>query len=476
VAVAVQTNGTLLADRYRVIRRLGSGGAATVFLCEDQRLGREVAVKRMHADSPEDMARRLHREARLGASLNHPNLVSVFDTVTYDEGVLIIMEYVDGETLADALGRGPLETERALEVIRGVASALDHAHSHGVVHRDVKPGNVLLGHGGSVKLADLGIGTAADHTRITKSGTVLGTPSYMAPEQVEGAKAGPAADVYSLATVAYEMLTGKKARTGRTPLEVAHRAATEPPPDLRDDWPGAPATAAEALKRAMARDPRHRPQSAGELADELSHALGRSVHATRIAATAPLPHVTRREPLASPLLRGGRKFPRWVPVLALLIACGVAALAIATSGGGGSESGSQDGASGSTRPQSTSQPTRSPQPTAADRGRALNAQGKALIDAGQPAQAIPILEQAVKAFPADARGTDINYAYALFNLADAYLKAGQPEKAIPLLEQRLKIPNQTDVVQAELDRALAAAGQSPAPGGKRKGKKKHGGD
>src|SRR5215210_6207614 len=136
--------GTLsFAGRYRVVRRLGAGGMATVYLAEDERLGRRVAVKRLHADSPEDVAQRFAREARLGASLNHPNLVSVYDTVTDDDGVLIVMELVRGESLADALREGPLETEDALAVVRDVASALDHAHSHGVVHRDVKPANVL---------------------------------------------------------------------------------------------------------------------------------------------------------------------------------------------------------------------------------------------------------------------------------------------------------------------------------------------
>ena len=212
--MAVQSNGALLADRYRVVRRLGSGGAATVLLCEDQRLGRLVAVKRLHTGSPEEMARRLHREARLGASLNHPNLVSVFDTETYDEGVLIVMEYVEGETLGDALRRGPLPMRQALDVIRALAAALDHAHSHGVVHRDVKPGNVLLGPAGVVKLADLGIGIATDNTRITRTGIALGTPAYMAPEQIEAGRVTPAADVYALGALSFELLSGAQGLPG----------------------------------------------------------------------------------------------------------------------------------------------------------------------------------------------------------------------------------------------------------------------
>jgi serine/threonine protein kinase len=493
--VAVQTNGSLLADRYRVIKRLGSGGAATVFLCEDQRLGRKVAVKRMHADSPQDMARRLHREARLGASLNHPGLVSVFDTVTYDEGVLVIMEYVEGETLAEALKRGPLGTRRALEVVRGVAAALDHAHSHGIVHRDVKPANVLLGKDGAVKLVDLGISKAAGQTRITRSGTVLGTPAYMAPEQVEGTAVTPAADVYALGAMAYEMLSGRKARTGKTPIEVAHKAAMEPPPDLRNAWPEAPRAAAAAIKKAMAREPEGRQATAGEFAEQLSAAIGgtpREEPTQRTQAMRPVGH------LLEPVPR--RRIPAWVPALALLAIVGTVAGVIATSGGGGgvdSSSGSAASTSKKAHKRSTSKhktsstpatqaPAASGQttpqqqtgtPPSSTDPAALNDQGKTLIDSGRPAEAIPILQRAVAGYPPDQRGS-IPYGYALFNLADAYVRAGQPDKAIPLLEQRLKIPDQTDVVQAELDRARAAVGQEP-PGARGKGhdkKKPKGGD
>src|SRR5215212_11984807 len=230
----VRTTRALLAGRYRVIDRVGSGGMATVLLAEDERLGRQVAVKRLHAESPEDTARRFRREARLGASLNHPNLVAVYDIVTDDEDVLIVMEYVDGETLRDALERAPLPPKRAVEVLRGIAAAIDHAHSEGIIHRDVKPANILLGSDGRVKLADLGIATAVEGSRITMAGTVLGTASYMAPEQLEGVAPGPAADVYSLAVVAWESLCGCRAYDGKTPLEIAHRKAIEPPPSLLD--------------------------------------------------------------------------------------------------------------------------------------------------------------------------------------------------------------------------------------------------
>jgi eukaryotic-like serine/threonine-protein kinase len=269
----VASKGTLLGGRYRVVGTLGAGGMATVFLCEDERLGREVAVKRLHAHSPTQTARRFMREAKLGASLNHPNLVTVYDTVTDEDAVLIVMELVRGESLADALRRGPLGTDRALGMVRDLAGALDHAHGHGVIHRDVKPANVLLREDGMTKLVDLGIATAADHTRITQSGILLGTAAYMAPEQLDGREVGPATDRYALAVLAFEALSGARARSGRTPLEIAHQIANDGPPDLREVWDKAPPEAAEVLCRAMAIDPEDRPGSAGELADELEKAL-----------------------------------------------------------------------------------------------------------------------------------------------------------------------------------------------------------
>ena len=248
-------DGALLADRYRVLRRLGSGGMGTVLLCRDERLHREVAVKRLHSASPKEIEYRFVREARLGASLNHPHLVTVFDTLTDDEGVLIVMEYVDGEALSAAIKRGPLPPEHVTRIATEVGSALDYAHDNGVVHRDVKPPNVLLRGDGSALLADLGIATAADETRITRSGTVLGSAAYMAPEQLDGHRAGPPADVYALGAVLFEALTGKRARTGRTPMEIVQDANGKPPPDLREHLPTAPAAAADVLRRALDRDP-----------------------------------------------------------------------------------------------------------------------------------------------------------------------------------------------------------------------------
>jgi eukaryotic-like serine/threonine-protein kinase len=271
--MALASRDRLLADRYRVLGRLGAGGMAVVVLAEDERLGRKVAVKRLHAESPVDAGRRFEREAKLGASLNHPNIVAVYDIVTDDEGVLIVMEYVDGRTLRLDMDAGPMRPARAIEVLCGMAAALDHAHAHGVVHRDVKPANVLIAaRDGAVKLTDLGIATAAERTNITRSGDVLGTAAYMAPERLDGHAGGPPVDVYATAAVAFEMLSGRKAVTGKTAIEVARRVLEAPPPDLADVVPGTPRGVAEALKRGLAKDPDERQTTVGELVRELSAA------------------------------------------------------------------------------------------------------------------------------------------------------------------------------------------------------------
>jgi eukaryotic-like serine/threonine-protein kinase len=269
---------------------------ATVFLAEDEQLGRLVAIKRLHGESTDEVARRFQREARLGAALNHPNVVAVYDIASDDEGTLIVMEYVEGETLRDEVSDGPLPPERAIAILRGVAAALDYAHENGVVHRDVKPANVLIRQDGTVKLADLGIATAAEQSKITRPGSVLGTAAYMAPERLDGRPGGPAVDVYALAAVAFEMLGGRKAYEGTTPLEVAHKVVNEPTPDLRRVQPDAPAELAEALKRGLAWEPDERPATAGELVAAIEAALPEAAATAAIAPTAPLAAATAREP------------------------------------------------------------------------------------------------------------------------------------------------------------------------------------
>lgn len=262
---------TVFAGRYRAVRRLGSGGTATVFLARDVRLEREVAVKRVHgAEVTAATARRLWREARIMASLRHPNLVPVYDMVMDDDDLLLVMEYVRGETLADVLASAPLDWESTVALLDPVAAALDYVHGRGVVHRDLKPSNILVGAGGVVKVADLGLATAAEITKITPPGAILGTPAYMAPEQARPGAITPAADVYALATMIFEALGGSPPRRGRTVVAILAQATQEPPADLREHRPETPAAVAEALMRAMSPTPEERQGSASQLLRELA--------------------------------------------------------------------------------------------------------------------------------------------------------------------------------------------------------------
>ena len=364
------TGDDLLAGRYRTLRLIGTGGMARVFLAEDQRLGRQVAVKRLHAHSPEDIARRFQREARLGAALNHPNLVAVYDVETDGESVLIVMEYVEGTTLAAELKAGALGVDRTVAIISDVAAALDAVHEKGIVHRDVKPANVLIRADGTAKLADLGIASAAEGTSITASGAVLGTAAYMAPEQVRGEGVGPQADIYALAALAYEALSGERAHQGDTPVQIAHSITDNPARDVRDSWPGAPAAVAAALMRGMALRPEDRPRHAGDLAAELrAAAAGAPDPPTEaLAPTA----ATRAEPAPAPTPRPApatthrsRSFPlAAITALALAVAAVALGFVLLSGGdeGGGDPTASETTAS---RPQATEtseEPSTAPAP------------------------------------------------------------------------------------------------------------------
>jgi len=457
IATQEISKGAKLAGRYRVLRSLGTGGMATVFLAEDERLGRQVAIKRLHTDAPKASLRRFRREARIGAALNHPNFVAVYDTLVIDEGALIVMECVQGSSLADLAGGRRMKPKRALPILRSVADALDHAHAEGVVHRDVKPANILVGETGTVKLADLGIARAIGATQITSEGSVVGTLPYMSPERLAGPGAGgPESDVYALAAVAYELLAG------RPPSEAAstEEATSRPPPDLLADWPGAPPAVAAVLERGLDPEPGGRQGSAGSLVDELETALlGGPEAETLLAPTERDTRPTLVQP--RPQGRGvGRGLSRGAAIG--LIGLGIAAVAAIAIGGGG-DGGSSD-LGGDSPPavaeEAKEKPAKEekapPEESAAASAAELNDLGFALINEGRYDEAIPVLERAVAAFPDGS--TDLTYAFALFNLGHALRLAGRPEEAIPILEQRLQIPNQTGEVRRELEAAIAAAG------------------
>jgi serine/threonine-protein kinase len=331
-----------------------------VVLAEDMRLGRRVALKQMNASGDSEALLRLRREALIGASVSHSNLVSIYDIVAAGGGeYVIVMEYVEGRTLGDELAGGHgLPAAEALSTLDGVAAGLDAIHAHGIVHRDVKPGNILLADNGDVKLADLGIASAPDRTHITAEGVILGTFGYMAPEQLDGKPATPATDVYALAAVAYEVLSGRKARSETNPVALAHAIVTRPAPDLRDAWPEAPAEAADLLIGAMAADPAARPQSATELTGRLRDALQRPatvpfrplptaptvVRAPPVAAAAaaadsvPARIEAPRPPRAAPVVRsGGSTQPSWraraLALLGLLLVAAIVGVVLLSSGG-----------------------------------------------------------------------------------------------------------------------------------------------
>ncbi len=286
---------------------------ASVFLAEDTELDRRVAIKRLHPDSGPESAPRFRREMRVAAGLSHPNIVTLFDAIEDDGAVLLVMEYVDGPSLAERLRDGPLAPATAMAILRPLAAAVDHLHEQGVIHRDVKPANVLLDRADRVKLADLGIASAGQATGITRTGSMLGTPAYMAPELFDGDPATAAADVFSVAAIAFEMFSGRRARESGTPAAIAVRAATAPPPDLRDDRPDEPALAA-VLARGMARDPAGRPATATALVDAIAAALREDERPARRRGrarprTAP-GRTARRRARAPPCAAGGRAVRR----------------------------------------------------------------------------------------------------------------------------------------------------------------------
>lgn len=259
--------GRILAGRYELTGRLGSGGMAAVWHARDRTLARDVAVKLLHPSLAEIPAysERFRREARNAAALSHPNIVAIYDTGTDDDTPYIVMELVEGTSLHELLrSRGPLPVERTARVGRAVLAALAHAHARGLVHRDVKPGNVLIASDGTMKVADFGIAKGlAEATELTQTGTLIGTASYLSPEQAGGGRATASSDLYALGCLLYECLAGSPPFSGDNPVAVAVQHRQAPVPSIRDRRPDVPQDLAAALERALAKDPAARFSSAG---------------------------------------------------------------------------------------------------------------------------------------------------------------------------------------------------------------------
>ena len=459
MAAAIGT-GELLKGRYRLERTLGRGGMAAVWLGHDEVLDRPVAVKVLSdtiAGDPGFVAR-FRREAQTAAALSHPNLAGVYDFSEEGERPYLVMQFVPGENLAALRERG--EGVDRDKLARELLEALEHIHAAGILHRDVKPANVIVEPSGTAKLIDFGIALPRDATALTSTGLVLGTERYAAPEVMEGQPASERSDLYS-AGVLLRSCDGRCSPALGSVIE----------------W-------------MTSRDPRARPASA-------SQALARLERSDRLGEPTqtfePSFARQRTEPESSPppppppsppaYTRSGSRRSRFGAIAAILgvLAAVLVVAAVVLSGG------SEEGRKGATaakqakakkatasKPEKQAEapaeeapaaeapveepPAAVPASSEADpsRGAELNEQGYSLIQAGEYEAAVPVLEEAVGAFPEGSE--DLAYAYALFNLGNALRLSGDPEAAIPILEQRLAIPNQTATVEEELEAARAETG------------------
>lgn len=266
----------VIADRYEVVSHIGQGGMADVFLAVDTILNRQVAIKILRADLSTDAVSilRFEREAQAAAALAHPNIVEIYDVGDYKGHHYIVMEYVTGKTLKQVIrSRGPLVNEEAVDIMKQLCSAISEAHSRGIIHRDIKPQNVIVKADGSIKILDFGIATAKGSMQLTQANNVMGSVHYLAPELAKGEAASPQSDIYALGIVLYEMLAGDVPFKADQAVQIALKHMREPMPDVRLINASVPQSIANVITRATAKDPNNRYGSCREMLQDISTCL-----------------------------------------------------------------------------------------------------------------------------------------------------------------------------------------------------------
>ncbi|MBV9820127.1 MAG: serine/threonine protein kinase [Solirubrobacterales bacterium] len=462
-----------MPDRYRLRRHVASGGMASVWCAEDLVLDRRVAIKILSERFAHDQlaVARFKREARAAARVGaHAHVVTVFDVgdAEPEDGedpgrAFIVMEYLPGGTVADALRIEAVRRHEAMRWLGEAASALDHAHDQGIVHRDIKPANFLLDLARVLHVGDFGIARLVSEETISSADELFGTAAYLSPEQALGRPATSASDRYALAVVAFELLTGERPFLARHFAGQARQHIHDEPPCASARDRSLPVAVDAVLRRGMAKAPEQRPSSARELVADLRQALTELPASGASRRTRGELRRRRAADVASARQGGGgrsapRRRGRAVALMALVAAIAGVGLAVALSGRGGSPSTANRSRAVASAPSRPVTRARRPRATraAAQSPAALQAAGHREMLAGDYQSAIATLRAAADA----AAPRSLTYAYALYDLGRSLVLSGNPSGAIPVLRKRLQIPDQTAVVQQLLDEALQDSGRA----------------
>jgi eukaryotic-like serine/threonine-protein kinase len=449
----------VLPARYAHPRPIASGGMGRIFRATDTELGRDVAVKVLaeRYAGDQEVRARFRREALAAARLSaNPNIVTIFDVAEHHGRPMIVMEYLEGGSLEARIdGHGGCPPGQVLTWLAQAAAALDAAHAAGVVHRDIKPGNLLLDGDDHVHVGDFGIASAVGLDSFTEAGTILGTAGYLSPEQARGERATAASDRYSLAVVGFELMAGERPFASASTTIEAARHVNDPVPSIHEVKPELPAVLDDVFRRALAKDPAARYPTAAEFVAELRAALHEDAGTTGwiLPATAEAPRAGRT--------RGSSRRPLVLLVLLLLLVAGVAAAIAATRGGSPHAAQARRKpvtvlrtvtTPGKTIEQTVTAPAApppttvsSPAPASGSSGSDLAAAGYAKMQAGDYSGALPLLEQAVQRL--NGSGT-LGEAYADYNLAYTRYELGQCTDVLALLDHSQQIQGHRTEIDA----------------------------